>query len=142
MGLTRAVIPATGSDKGEFPNLPENIQTTEPAYHAEFRMEMLHSFSFDAGGTIDVVISKCKSLPSMQNASRGKHRAAARKRCKCARAATSCPTRDAVSPRSAYQIRRECAGAAADLFFVGMKHLQAYHWLSSDTRPASGTAWL
>ena len=50
MGLTRAVIPATGSDKGEFPNLPENIQTTEPAYHAEFRMEMLHSFSFDADG--------------------------------------------------------------------------------------------
>ena len=102
-----------------FPYLPENIQTTEPAYHAEFRMEMLHSFSFDAGGTIDVAISKCKSLPSMQNASRGKHRAAARKRCKCARAATSCPTRDAVSPRSAYQIRRECAGAAADLFLLG-----------------------
>ena len=41
-----------------FPNLPEDIQTPEPADHAEFRMEMLHSFSFDAGGTIDVIWSE------------------------------------------------------------------------------------
>ena len=42
----------------DFPNLPEDIQTPEPADHVGFRMEMLHSFSFDAGGTIDVIWSE------------------------------------------------------------------------------------
>ena len=40
-----------------FPDLPEDIRSPEPEGFHDFPMESLHSFSFDAGGSVDVIWS-------------------------------------------------------------------------------------
>lgn len=40
-----------------FPDLPEDIRSPEPENFREFPKESLHTFSFDAGGSVDVIWS-------------------------------------------------------------------------------------